>query len=455
MGSGGRAGRRLETVTKRPGTPPPDADGLALAGVGRLCAAALGAGLLMGLVGSWFRLSLVAAERMRDGLIEWAHGFGPAGLAIPLVAAAIGVDVARSLVRLAPLAAGSGIQHVEAVMRGESAHAGLLVLPVKFVGGLVAIGSGLALGREGPTVQMGATIGTAVARRFRTGAEDAKVVMAAAAGAGLGVAFNAPLGGAIFVFEELVRSFRLRLTLATLLASAAALAVSRPILGDVLDFKVAPLTEPAPRELAAYLLLGGVLGALAVVYNRAVVVGLEWNAGRVRWPVELRAALVGAAVGLFAWFGPGMVGDGHFLNQRILAGGVPTLSLALVFAVRFALGPVSYSAGTPGGLFAPLLLVGAALGSLVGATLGPAFGTFAPTPAALAVVGMTAFFAAVVQAPLTGIVLIAEMTATTTLLIPMLAASAAAFLTASLLGGRPIYDLLRERMLEGSEPAGD
>lgn len=442
-------------MTRRPGAGLPDAaDGLALEGLGRLSAAALGAGVLMGFIGAWFRLSLIAGEHMRVGLIEWAHGFGPAGIAIPMAVAAIGVAAARSLVRLAPLAAGSGIQHVEAVVRGESDHARLLVLPVKFVGGLLAIGSGLALGREGPTVQMGATIGTAVARRLRARAEDVKAVMAAAAGAGLGVAFNAPVGGAIFVFEELVRSFRLRLTLATLLASTAALAVSRPILGDVLDFRVAPITEPEPRQLAAYFLLGALLGALAVPYNRAVVIGLDLNARAVRWPVEIRAGIVGAAVGLAAWFAPSIVGDGHFLNQRILAESLPALFLALAFALRFALGPFSYSAGTPGGLFAPLLLVGAALGSLSGSTLGPAFGTFAPTPSALAVVGMAAFFSAVVQAPLTGIVLIAEMTGETVLLVPMLAASVAALVTASLLGGRPIYDVLRERMLEGIEPAG-
>ncbi len=442
-------------MTRRPADGPPDsADGQALDGLGRLCAAALGAGILMGLVGAWFRLSLVAGERMRDALIEWAHGLGFAGCAIPMALAAIGAAAARSLVRLAPLAAGSGIQHVEAVVRGDSAHAGLLVLPVKFVGGLLAITSGLALGREGPTVQMGATIGTAVARWFRAGAEDVKAVMAAASGAGLGVAFNAPVGGAIFVFEELTRAFRPRLTLATLIASASALAISRPILGDVLDFKVAAITEPDPVQLIAYVLLGTLLGALAVPYNRAVVAGLELNTRFARWPVEIRAGVVGAGVGLVAWFGPTIVGDGHFMNQRILAEALPAYFLAIVFALRFALGPVSYSAGTPGGLFAPLLLVGAAFGSLFGSTLGPALGAFAPTPAALAVVGMAAFFAGVVQAPFTGIVLIAEMTGKTVLLVPMLAASVAALVTASLLGGRPIYDVLRERMLEGIVPAG-
>jgi CIC family chloride channel protein len=438
---------------RREAQPPAGDDSLAVEGLARLCAAAAVAGLLTGLVGSWFRMSLIAVERLRDGLVEWAHGYGPAGFALAVAVLALGVMFARTLVRLAPLAAGSGIQHVEAVMRGESDHARLLILPVKFAGGAIAIGSGLALGREGPTVQMGATIGTAAARWLRAGTEDVKSVMAAAAGAGLGVAFNAPVGGAIFVFEELTRAFRPRLTLATLIASASALAVSRPILGDVLDFKVPSIAEPDPRQLAMYILLGILLGALGVAYNRGVVIGLELNARAVRWPVEIRAGIVGAAVGLVAWFGPPLVGDGHFLNQRVLAEGLPALFLLLVFVVRLVLGPFSYSAGTPGGLFAPLLLVGASFGSLLGTVSGHALGVFAPSPAALAIVGMSSFFAAVVQAPLTGIVLIAEMTGTTVLLVPMLAAALAASLTASLLGGRPIYDVLRERMLEASAPA--
>jgi CIC family chloride channel protein len=155
-------------------------------------------------------------------------------------------------VRWAPVASGSGVQHVEAVMRGEAEPAGLRVLPVKFVGGTLAIGSGLALGREGPTVQMGATIGISIARWLRMGSDDLRTIQAATAGAGLGVAFNAPMGGAIFVFEEVARNFRVRLTIATLIACAAAIGVSRLVLGDRPDFAVAPI---APPPLSSVILL--------------------------------------------------------------------------------------------------------------------------------------------------------------------------------------------------------
>ena len=216
-------------------------------------------------------------------------------------------------------------------MRGEAEPAGLRILPVKFVGGTLAIGSGLALGREGPTVQMGATIGISVARWLRMGIDDVRTIQAAAAGAGLGVAFNAPIGGAIFVFEEVTRSIRLRLTLATLIACAVAIGVSRTVLGDQPDFAVEPIAPPSFRPCGASA-LGALLGVLGTAYNRLTVWGLELFD---RWPsapVELRAAIVGAGVGLLLWFEPSMVGGGELLNQDVLAGRVPLFSLTFIFS---------------------------------------------------------------------------------------------------------------------------
>src|SRR6188508_2473785 len=165
-------------------------------GLLRLSAAAAVGGALIGLVGALFRLALAGADRRLAELVAWAHGLSVAGWIVPIAASAGGVALARWLVRFAPVASGSGVQHVEAVMRGEAAPAPLAVVPVKFLGGVLAIGSGLALGREGPTVQMGATIGEEIARRLRMGLEDLRNLQAALAGAGLAVAFNAPLGGA-------------------------------------------------------------------------------------------------------------------------------------------------------------------------------------------------------------------------------------------------------------------
>ena len=191
-----------------------------------------------------------------------------------------------------------------------------------------------------------------------------------------------------------------------------------------------------------FLALGLVSGLLGVAYNRAIL-GMLFVAGRLRrWPVELRAAMVGGAVGLLAWLSPDLVGGGDALTQRALWGTGGLAMLPLVFLLRFGLGPVSYAAATPGGLFAPLLV----LGSQSGLIFGSLFCNWLPgidaAPAAFAVTGMAAFFTAVVRSPVTGIILICELTASYTQLLPMLDACFAAMLVPTLLGNPPIYDSL-------------
>lgn len=414
---------------------------------------AMVAGALTGLVGAAFRMTLVAAAGWRDALVHWSDGLGAWGFMVPVTSVALCAALARWLVRFAPVAAGSGVQHVEAVARGEADPAPLAVLPVKFAGGALALGSGLALGREGPTVQMGATIGELIAQRARMAVDDVRRMAIAASGAGLGVAFSAPLGGAIFAFEEVARSFSLRLVIATLLAAGTATGVAWSLIGNAPDFVVAQPALPAWRSAIPFLVFGLLLGVAGVFYNRLVMALLDFAASFQRVPPELRAGVIGAVVGLLLWCDPSLVGGGDGLNQWVLDGHAPLASLALIVAVRWFLGPFSYAATTPGGLFAPLLLLGAGFGALFAAASNALLPALGLDPVAFAIVGMAAFFAAVVRAPLTGIVLIVEMTATTTQVVPMLGASVMAVAAATWLRGEPVYDILRLRMLAARERA--
>ena len=407
------------------------------------------AGVLSGLLGAVFRLSLDQADRLRDELIAWAHAETFMGFLLVVAACAGATAVAAWLVRrFSPQAEGSGIPNVEVVARGELPAARYRLVPVKFLGGLLAIGSGLALGREGPSVQMGASTAHLVGKLFRRSDEDCRTLLAAGAGAGLATAFNAPIAGAAFVLEELVRRFDTRITIATLGASAGAIAVARVLLGNEPDFQVERLPYPGFGTVAIHLALGVVVGFLGVVYNRVLLATLAAVEQLRRWPVELRAALVGAAVGMTAWFAPGWVGGGDAITQRTLAGAETVAILPIIFLFRFGLGAVSYAARTPGGLFAPMLVLGAQSGLLFGIFCNQWFPVAAPNPTVLAVVGMAAFFTAVVRAPLTGIVLVIEMTASFTLLLPMLAACFVATLVPTMLRNAPIYDSLRERTLQ-------
>ena len=417
---------------------------------------ALVAGAASGLIAAVFRLGLERADHWRDMLIILGHDQPLVGFVLVVAGCATAVALAAWLVRrFSPQASGSGIPQVEAALTGDLPPAPPRIVTVKFAGGLLAIGAGMALGREGPSVQMGAVVAHMLGKWFHRSWLDRRTLLAAGASAGLAVAFNAPIAGAIFVLEELVRRFETRIAVAALAASSTAILISRLFLGDAPDFQVTvsaqavTATGPLPYAVAAvwplYLTLGIVGGVGASLYSRAIL-GAMSLAARLddRWPAEMQAAAIGAVIGLIGWFVPGLIGGGDEITQRLLAGSSVTAIIPFAFLVRFGLGAVCYAARTPGGLFAPLLVLGAQLGLICGVLCQAIFPDLGIDPAAFAVVGMAAFFTGVVQAPITGIVLVTEMTGAFTTLLPMLAACFAAMVVANLLRTAPIYDSLRE-----------
>jgi chloride channel protein, CIC family len=419
---------------------------------------ALVAGAGSGLIVAIFRLALTDADLWRNALIARAHHQPLAGFVLVVAGCSAAVALAAWLVRqFSPYASGSGIPQVEAALTGDLPPAPPRLIPVKFFGGLLAIGAGMALGREGPSVQMGAVVADLVGNWFRRSWPDQRTLLAAGAGAGLAVAFNAPIAGAVFVLEELVRRLETRIAIVALGASSSAILISRLFLGDAPDFQVAvsaqatAATGPLPYAVAAtwplYLALGAVAGVAASLYNRTILgaVALAARLDR-RCPVEIQAAAIGALVGIVGWFSPELVGGGDDITQRVLASGAALAAIPFAFVVRFGLGAACYAARTPGGLFAPLLVLGAQLGLACGALCQTAFPGLGIAPEAFAVVGMAAFFTGVVQAPVTGIVLVTEMTAAFTTLLPTLAGCFAAMVAANLLRTVPIYDALRERV---------
>ena len=425
-------------------TPPEDDPGLS--GLVRLTVLAVIGGAATGVVGGLFRRLLAEADILRTSLLDWARDDIAWRWVVPVVGAAVLVALARYLVRLVPEASGSGVQRVEAHIRGEVPAARGVVLPVKFVGGLLSLGSGMVLGREGPTVQMGASIGAFVSRRARVSTHDTRTLSVALAGSGLGVAFSAPLGGAMFVFEEVAHAFRTRLVVATLAATTTALAVARYVVGVEPVLPVRDVSAGSTWLLLGYAALGVLLGVLGVLYNRVVVALLDVAESVKRLAPEVKAAMVGAVVIAVGLAAPWIIGGGDGLNEALLVSTPPLATLLAITVVRWFLGPLSYSVGTPGGLFAPLLVVGAAVGSLAAVSANSVAPGLALSSTSFAVVGMSTFFAAVVRAPITGVVLIMEMTAQTALVVPMAVAATAAVVVATLLKGPPVYDILRARL---------
>lgn len=414
-----------------------------------VCLTAAIAGMVIGFVGGVFRWLLEAADRLRVDLVVWAQGLPGPGWLIPVAAAAIGATLAALVVRWEPLADGSGIPHVEAVFHGQAPPPRIRLLPAKFIGGVLAIGSGLVLGREGPTVHMGAAIGAQAARRARLPDSEIRMMQTVLGGAGLAVAFNAPIGGTLFTIEEVTKTVRATTVLATIFAASTAVGCAHLVLGDHSEFRLRDIGEPGLGLLPLFVVFGLLTGGLGALYNVLVLWFLDRVTAVRRVPAVAKAAIIGTLIGLVMIVHPQAVGGGEPLTQMLLGGERFAMAVIVGYLVlRFLAGPLSYAAPVVGGLFAPILAVGALWGVLFVGVIDSVWpGDVTPLAVPMAVVGMAAFFGATVRAPLTGMVLVIEMTASTVVLVPMLAATGAAVLAAYLLGSPPIYDSLRHRSL--------
>ena len=414
----------------------------------RLMIRALLVGLTAGGVAVAFRAMLTLGDASRDRLVEWSHHYRLFGWIFPLLFSAVGAGLGLFVVqRWAPETAGSGIPHLEAVLRRHRVLRWPRVLLAKFVGGSLSIGAGLALGREGPTVQMGGASGMAVAKLLKSTKREEMVLSAAGAGAGLTAAFNAPLSGVIFVLEELQRDFRPIVFSSAFIAAAASDIVTRVIAGQLPTFAVPAYPATSLEVLPAFAVLGGLAGLLGVAFNKSLVKALDLYAKVPKSYGPYAAALTGAVVGLIAYAAPSTVGGGHNIANVALDGRMLLSAIPLLLLLRFALTIFSYGSGVAGGIFAPLLALGALLGLGVGQGASMMFPTLVPHPAVFAVVGMGACFTGIVRAPLTGIVLIVEMTSSYEQMLPLLVACFAAYATAEALKDLPIYEALLERDL--------
>ena len=415
------------------------------AGLVRLALLACIAGVLTGVLGGLFRLVLRWAETGWLQILDWSAGVGSWRVLLPILGAALATGVARAVVRTVPEAAGSGVQLVKAMMVHEAAPPRLRVVPVKFVGATLSMGVGMLLGREGPMVQMGAAIGGEVGHRAGIPPAARRDLAVAMGGAGLGVAFSAPVAGVVFVLEELARSVRTRLVVVTLVGAGAALAAAVPLIGDQPVFLVPRVAPPPVWQLVFYVLLGVVVGWIGAQYNRLILFTMAVNDRIASVAPEIRAAVVGASVGFLGLVSPMFIGGGEALTTVVLAVGLPLSTLLLVLLVRWIMSPVSYSTGVPGGLFAPMLTLGALLGAAAAGTVNAVAPSLHLSVGAFAIVGMSTFFTAVVRAPITGVVLCMEMTATTSLVVPMMLAAAVALVTCTVLKSEPIYTSLLHR----------
>lgn len=383
-------------------------------------------------------------------------GSGALPYVVSILISSICVAAAFLLVqRVAPEAAGSGIQEIEGAMEDRRPVHWPQVLIAKFFGGLLALGSGLVLGREGPTIHMGAMTAEALARSHKVSPADHKGLLAAGAAAGLAAAFNAPLAAILFIVEETRRQFPFgyRTYMAVIIASILSAAVTEQLT------QTGPLLVVDVRYLPvwSYLLLalmGILLGVLGVFFNKALITVMDLF---LKIPKGLRwlpALAIGAVTGILLNAFPDATGGGEDLVHDLISSHYGVLALLLLTFLRFGGVLFSYASGVPGGIFAPMLSIATCAGLAFGVIAVETLPVEDDFRAACAVAAMGGFFAASVRAPLVGVVLVMELTGAYALIMPVLVTCTTASLTAHHLGGRPIYEQLLERTLRiaGQDP---
>lgn len=403
-------------------------------------------GLLTGLVAALFHTLLDAADNWQQIL---HRNIDELIIVLPLLCMLTAGAVVLSLFlvkKIAPEASGSGIQQVEIILKEQKAIRWQRVLPVKFVGGLLAIGSGMVLGREGPTIHMGSALGTMVGGERRQDRFQHHVLIAAGAAAGLAAAFNAPLAGLIFVTEEMRDQFKYNFhsLMAVTLSATTAVIVVQLFTGQQPDIANASFHCPALSTLPLFALLGVCFGLIGTQFNHLLICGVSFGK-RLKGPKSyLFAAIVASTIAVAGYFFPGVAGSGHNALELALNNDFNTRTMLAFFILRFFFSIFSYSIGTPGGLFAPMLALGTFFGLWYGHVITIFFPGLVEYSGVFAIGGMGALFAATVQAPITGIVLIVEMTRSYELILPLMVTCLSASLVANRMGGRPIYSQLAE-----------
>ena len=361
------------------------------------------------------------------------------------------------LVRLfVPQASGSGVQEIEGVLEGKRQMHWWKILPTKFIGGVLSLSSGLVLGREGPTIQMGGAIGQFVKSVFRLDEDHAHILIAAGAGAGLATAFNAPLAGILFVIEEMRQQFNYsyRSLQTVIIACVAADVFLQLILQSggfnirhMMDIDMTSYAAPGLESLWLFIIFGIIFGVMGVLFNKYLVNVLNFFAQRQGLAFWKWIIVIGISVGVLSVAFPQIVGGGYNLMPQALHGDVAISMLVALFFLRFITTLVSYGAGVPGGIFAPMLALGTVFGMFFGLVAHIAFPTIVTDPQVFAVAGMSALFTATVGAPLTGIILVVEMTSNYALILPLIATCFSAIIAATFMGGTPIYSTLLTRTL--------
>ena len=392
-------------------------------------------GIIAGLAAVLFSVAI-------DQLSHRLFGLSPSGLRLfavpPLVSLVTGVLLARAF----PDVRGSGVPQTEAAYHLAGGAIPGRVPFGKFLTGVLCIGSGHSMGREGPSVQIGAGIASVIGRWLGLPPARIRDLVPVGAVGALAAAFNTPVAAVLFALEEIIGDMNAALLGSTVVASVAAVIVERSILGNEPLFHVPTYRLVHPMELLAYAGLGVIGGALSLVFCKGLLTARRLFQ---RMPARTRIiqpAIGGLIIGAMLLYSPAIMGVGYEYVNQALNGGLLLRTMVILCLLKLVATVVSYASGNAGGIFAPSLYIGAMAGGAVGAIVH----RFAPIATAdagaYALVGMGTLFAGIIRAPMTSVFMIFEITQDYQILVPLMVANLLSFMISRRFQPVPVYHAL-------------
>ena len=417
----------------------------------RLPVILIGEGLLVGaaagIVVMLYRIALTYAGQWMNAALDWMRDM--LRTALWFAALLVMALIVSRLVKWEPMISGSGIPQVEGEILGKLTQKWKKVLPAKFCGGFLCLLGGLSLGREGPSIQLGAMSGQGISRLLDRGKTEERHLMTCGASAGLAAAFHAPLAGMMFALEEIHKGFSVSILVSVMTSSVTADYICSHIMGldPVFQFR---LEHVLPQNYYWMLLvLGAILGVLGALYNKVMLLAQDLYKKPKFLNETGRLIIAFMAAGVMGILMPSVLGSGGDLIVDLTGGELLLGAAALTFVVKFLFSAVSFGSGAPGGIFFPLLVLGALIGGIFAMACVELFGLDPVYINNFVLLAMAGYFTAIVRAPITGIILLFEMSGTVSQMLSLAVVSVAAYITATLLKSEPIYESLLERILQG------
>jgi CIC family chloride channel protein len=394
------------------------------------------------LIGALTGLAVVAFIVVTERLGMRLYPVGSAAWRRVLVPVAGSFAMGVLLYRYFPNARGSGVPQTKAALFAEDGFISLRTVLGKFFCTATTLASGIPLGREGPSVQVGAGIGSVLGRWLGLRPEKVKALIPVGAAAAIAAAFNTPMAAVLFSLEEVMGDMHAPILGSVVLASATSWAVLRLLLGNNPLFQVPQYTLVHPLELAIYALLGIAGGFLSVAFTKLLLGMRKYFLHLPRSTRWWHPVAGGVTVGLMGWLVPQVLGVGYTYVGGAL-NGTMALKLMLLLVVLKLFGvTISYASGNAGGIFGPSLFLGAMLGGAIGTVAHGVLPGYTATPGAYALVGMGALFAGIVRAPMTSVLMIFEMTRDYAVIVPLMIANLTSFFISSRFQKQPIYEAL-------------